>query len=292
VAVVHRAFQRAGRQKLRDQVTDSGGPRLWAKRLGCPYPERKPGCAPRWTDQRVRAELEQLLRGWDCWPSRLEFEAAGHKALRDAVRRLEGSARWAAEFRLPLQNLKSGSNLVWTDERIEAQLRSVLDGRDAWPTRRQLELVGRSGLAIAVAQYGGSAYWARRLGFEVPPRAEMRPPSLDRRAHPKRIGGVLPGPNHLADRARVSRRGQVEALQTPLATTAGHRTGPPGWGTFRQGELDHRRVPNGSPQTTWAGKYRHRHQPKPRARPRATRDLPEPRLASAGQSKAEPEEQR
>ena len=169
----YRDFQRAGRQKLRDQVTHSGGPRLWAKRLGLPYPERKPGYAPRWTEERVRADLEQFLRGWGCWPSRLEFEAAGQKALRDAVRRLGGSARWAAEFGLPLQNLKSGSNLVWTDQRIEAQLRRVLDGRDVWPTRRELERVGGSGLAIAVAQRGGTACWARRLGFEAPPRAGM-----------------------------------------------------------------------------------------------------------------------
>jgi hypothetical protein len=169
----YRDFQRAGRQKLRDEVTRTGGPRLWAKRLGLPYPERKPGYAPVWTEERVRADLEEFLHGWTHWPSRLEFEAAGRKLLRDAIRRLGGPERWAAEFGLPLQNLKSGSKLAWTDERIQAELRSVVDGRDTWPTRREFEQLGSFGLAAAVYHRGGTACWARRLGFQAPPRTGM-----------------------------------------------------------------------------------------------------------------------
>ena len=174
----YRDFQRAGRQKLRDEVTRSGGPRLWAKRLKLPYPERKPGYAPVWTEERVRADLEEFLRGWSHWPSRLEFEAAGRKLLRDAIRRLGGPERWAAEFGLPLQNLKSGSKLAWTDERIEAELRSIVDGRDTWPTRREFERMGSFGLAAAVSHHRGTAYWARRFGFKASPRAGIGRPRL------------------------------------------------------------------------------------------------------------------
>ena len=174
----YRDFQRAGRQKLRDEVTKSGGARLWAKRLKLPYPERKPGYAPRWTEDRVRRDLEEFLVGWDHWPSRLEFEAADRKGLRDAVRRLGGPERWAAEFGLPLENLKFGSKRAWTDERIEAELRKILDGRDTWPTRRELERLGPFGVATAVAQRGGTAYWARRLGLEPPPRAGISRPRI------------------------------------------------------------------------------------------------------------------
>jgi hypothetical protein len=172
----YREFQRAGRQKLRDEVTRAGGPRLWAKRFGLTYPERKPGYAPIWTEERVRADLEEFLGERKRWPSRLEFEAAGHKALRDAIRRTGGPERWAAEFGLPLQNLKFGSRLAWTDERIEAELRRALDGRDTWPTRRELERSGSYGLAAAVG--GGTAYWARRLGFKPPPRAGIGRPRI------------------------------------------------------------------------------------------------------------------
>ena len=174
----YRDFQRAGRQKLRDEVTRAGGARLWAERLGLPYPERKPGYAPIWTEERVRTDLALFLQDWEQWPSRIEFEAAGRAELRDAVRRLGGPERWAAEFGLPLQNLRFGSKLAWTDERIEAELRRVLDGRDTWPTRRELERVGRFGLATAVAQGGGTAYWARRFGLEPSARFGIARPRL------------------------------------------------------------------------------------------------------------------
>ena len=168
----YRDFQRARRQHLRDRVNEFGGARLWAKRLGVPYPERKPGYAPRWTEEGVRAELEEFLRGRDYWPSRLEFEAAGCAPLRDAVRRMGGPERWATEFGLPLRNLKSGSTRVWTDERIEAELRRVLDGRDTWPGRRELERKGRFDLVGAVYHAPGAAYWARRLGLKQAPRPQ------------------------------------------------------------------------------------------------------------------------
>jgi len=174
----YRDFQRNGRLTLRNQVTRLGGARLWAKRLGLPYPERKPGYTTRWTEDRVRAELSEFLRKRRYWPSRLEFEAAGRKPLRDAVRRLGGPERWAAEFGLPLQNLRSGSIRAWTPERIEVELRRVLAGRDSWPSRRELELKGRAGLASAVAHGGGAADWARRLGVKPPPRARVSGPRI------------------------------------------------------------------------------------------------------------------
>ena len=183
----YRDFQRAGRQKLRDEVTRSGGPRLWAKRLRLPYPERKPGYAPVWTEERVRADLEEFLEGWTHWPSRLEFEAARRKLLRDAIRRLGGPERWAAEFGLPLQNLKSGSKLAWTHERIEAELRSIIDGRDTWPTGREFERLGSFGLAAAVYHRGGDGILGSATRSPAAtPRGHGPTPPLERRAHTRR----------------------------------------------------------------------------------------------------------
>jgi hypothetical protein len=221
----YRDFQRARRNKLRDEVTRAGGARLSAERLGLPYPERKPGYAPIWTEERVRADLAEFLRGWEHWPSRLEFEAAGRKPLRDAVRRLGGPERWAAEFRLPLLDLKFGSKRAWTEERIEAELRRVLDGRDTWPTRRELERVGRFGLATAVAQGGGTAYWASRFGFEpLPPSRVIRP----RLWTDERIRAELED----FCRGRTTwptEREFLEAGKSRLYTAACHYGGAPHW---------------------------------------------------------------
>jgi len=218
-------FKRAGRQNLRNQVKKFGGARLWAKRLGLPYPERKPGYAPRWTEGRVRAELEEFLRGREHWPSRLEFEAADRTLLRDAVRRMGGAERWATELGLPLRNLKAGSRRVWTDERIEAELRRVLDGRDTWPGRRELELKGRFRLVGAVYHARGAAYWADRLGLKRAPR----PPSPGRRIWTdERIRAELQ--RFCGDRTTwPTEREFVEAGESPLYSAACHYGGARHW---------------------------------------------------------------
>jgi len=174
----YRDFGRSGRAELRKQVDRFGGARLWAERLGLCYPERKPGYSVRWTEDRVRAELSEFLRERGCWPTRVEFEAAGRKPLRDAVRRLGGPARWAAEFGLPLQSLRSGSIRAWTQERIEVELRQVLDGRGTWPTLLEFKARGPAGLASAIAHGGGAVYWARRVGVKPPARARVSGPRI------------------------------------------------------------------------------------------------------------------
>jgi hypothetical protein len=158
-------------------VTRFGGARLWARRLGLPYPERRPGYAPRWTEERVRPELSEFLEGSCDWPSRIEFERDGRKPLRDAIGRLGGVERWAAEFGLPLRGLKSGSKRVWTPERIELELSKVLNGHDTWPPRRELER-GKVGLVGAIYRGAGADYWARRMGVQKPTPSRSSGPRI------------------------------------------------------------------------------------------------------------------
>jgi hypothetical protein len=221
----YRDFQRAGRQKLRDEVTKFGGARRWAKRLKLSYPERKPGYATRWTEERVRRDLEEFLRGRDRWPSRLEFEAAGRKPLRDAVRRLGGTEPWAAEFGLPLPNLKFGSRRAWTDERIEAELRKLLDGRQTWPTPSEFERSGAVGVAAAVGHGRGTAYWARFFGLAPPPRVGL---SRQRMWTDERIRAELE--RFCRDRATwPTEREFLEAGQSALYSAACHYHGARYW---------------------------------------------------------------
>lgn len=162
----YRDFQRAGQKPLRDAATRLGGARHWAHRLGVTYVERKPGYAIHWTDDRIRRELVGFLRGRTVWPLRIEFERSGLKPLRDALGRRGGPERWAAEFRLPLANLRSGSKRVWGEERIEQELRRFLRGRTHWPSRRAFDEAGLSSLLTALYRRGGPDYWARRMGMQ------------------------------------------------------------------------------------------------------------------------------
>ena len=171
----YREFQRAGRKGLRDRITKHGGARLWARRMGVRYLERRPGYPSIWTDERIRHELRAFLRGRDLWPSRHEFEHAGRKLLRDAVQRTGGPERWAGEFELPRRDERSGSRRVWTDDRIEAELRDFLRNRPEWPSRHEFLAGGRSRLLGAVYNRGGPNRWARRLGVRRTERSGAPP---------------------------------------------------------------------------------------------------------------------
>ena len=166
----YREFQRRGKRGLRDRITEHGGERYWTRRLDIPYGRHVPGYDPVWTEERIRAELASFLAGRDAWPSRLEFEDSGKKLLRDAIQRTGGPKRWADEFNLPVTSNRNGSQRVWTEKRIESELRKFLRGRKEWPPRGEFIASGRWPLLTAAYTRGGAGYWAKRLGVVRPKR--------------------------------------------------------------------------------------------------------------------------
>ncbi len=159
----YREFERSGLKALRDAVTRAGGARRWARKMGVRFVRHPPGYAPIWTEERIRRDLAEYLAGRSVWPSRAEFEHAGLTHLRNAVNRTGGPDRWAAEFGLPRQNRLSGIRRGWTREAIEATLREFIGESDMWPTRREFEQAGLSGLLSAIYAGEGPDYWARRF---------------------------------------------------------------------------------------------------------------------------------
>jgi hypothetical protein len=160
----YRDFQRAGRRTLRDVITRMGGARAWAATMGVAYVERPPGYAPVWTDERIERELREFLRERVTWPSRKEFEAAGRKSLRDAVRRTGGPERWAALVGAVRPDERAGSRRVWTPARIEEELRPLVLRTEGWPTRRQFHEAGLGSMRTAIHHFEGAAYWRQRMG--------------------------------------------------------------------------------------------------------------------------------
>jgi hypothetical protein len=159
-------FQCAGLRPLRDAVTRHGGVEVWARRLGIPYVRHSPGYAPIWTDERIRADLRDYVDGRETWPSREEFEADGRTALRNAVNRMGGPDRWAAEFGLRRSTRLSGVRRGWTHEALEAELKLLIGDRTIWPSRREFQGAGLGSMLSSIYKHEGPAYWARRLGVE------------------------------------------------------------------------------------------------------------------------------
>ncbi len=173
----YREFVAAGRGSLRSAVTRRGGSHAWAARVGIEWVERRPGYAPRWTDARVRAELELFLANRTVWPSRAEFEGAGLKLLRDPINRLGGTERWAAEFGLLRPNQRSGSQRVWDDERIEQTIGPLVQRLGRWPTTAEFHHEDLASALTAVYTYGGVELWSERLGAASGSRERALPRS-------------------------------------------------------------------------------------------------------------------
>jgi hypothetical protein len=166
-------FVRGGRKALRDRVTKQGGARAWAARLGVRYVERRPGTPVRWTEARIRAELERFLKGRDDWPSYAEFERSGRRPLRQAVMRTGGSERWARELGVARTTLRAGSRRVWDDERIARSVAPLVAFLGRWPTKGEFERAGLGSARAAMSMGHGVVWW--RSHFDVPDPARSGP---------------------------------------------------------------------------------------------------------------------
>ncbi len=53
----------------------------------------------------------------------------------------------------------------WTDERIEAEMRAFLEGRDRWPKAQEWRAAGKKSLYDHASANGGIKRWRHRLGY-------------------------------------------------------------------------------------------------------------------------------
>jgi hypothetical protein len=65
------------------------------------------------------------------------------------------------------QRRRGGPPRHWTEERLEAELRRFVAGRDYWPTYQEFVDAGRVDLRTAVSRAGGHELWASRLGWSL-----------------------------------------------------------------------------------------------------------------------------
>lgn len=135
-----------------------------------------------WTEQAIRQELSAFLADRTVWPTCREFEAAGLKAMREAMMRIHGAEWWAREMGLPAGDRPTGGVRRWTDDRIRQTLGEFIGSRSTWPTAREFDEAGLHALREALRHYGGPARWSRELGVEWTPR---RPRTAITRPAPK-----------------------------------------------------------------------------------------------------------
>ena len=114
---------------------------------------------PGFADAQIDGALRDLLR--EHRPERFPTLASRHShRCAAAVQRTGGTAHWASVFNMP-----APPPAVWTDERIEAELRRVCTGAACWPSKTEFQQAGALGVLRAVYDGHGSIWWAQRMGL-------------------------------------------------------------------------------------------------------------------------------
>jgi DNA invertase Pin-like site-specific DNA recombinase len=161
-----REFQAAGRTTLWEQAERHGGERHWALRMSVHYdaPSTETG---RWSEQRVRAELQTYVRGKTEWPSWREFSADGLEKLRRAVNWHGGAGRWASEFGLQFAPRRC-QRKRWTDAHITDALIRFVGTRRDWPPRSEFQAAGLDRLYEVINRLNARERFASELGLHLP----------------------------------------------------------------------------------------------------------------------------
>jgi hypothetical protein len=90
-------FEAADRSDLLRAIYSREGVQHWARRVGVTCRANARPSGPRiWTDERIRAELEEFCLTRATWPSEREFIEAGKARLYKAASRRGGVDRWAS----------------------------------------------------------------------------------------------------------------------------------------------------------------------------------------------------
>lgn len=183
----HSEFVATGRKGLYHAVLKHGGSQLWAERMGVRWVDRTRRHRP-WTEAEVRAQLQAFLEGQPVWPTERQFADAGHRDLLRAARRLGGAERWRRELGLsrsqppprarpedsarsrrlstPHGVTRAPARRHWTDQRIDAAIRPLVEQLGRWPTKAEFRRAGQSHALSAVYAHGGSAQWQQHFGVQ------------------------------------------------------------------------------------------------------------------------------
>ena len=167
-----REFEAAGLNLLREAVNRLGGVEVWAAKFGLPRPNNSAGSTRIWDERRLERAVGPLVRRLGRWPTKREFHEAGLASAQSAMYRYGGVERWRKRFGVASapRHGRVPTRRVWSDERIESELRAYCAGRTEWPGQREFIRDGKGGLYKAASLHGGIGGWQKRLGLRPPRR--------------------------------------------------------------------------------------------------------------------------
>ncbi len=109
-----------------------------------------------------RVDYERLA---EVGKSKANRDLSGLEGARLITRRgKSASARY--RLRQPAPGEGRGRKREWTDDRIAKELEGLCAGRVDWPSVADFQTAGRMALYEAVRRYGGSVFWAKKMGLD------------------------------------------------------------------------------------------------------------------------------
>jgi len=154
-------FMAAGQAQLRNAVQRYGGVAHWAREIGVEAREHRGGGNKRWTDERIRRELEEFLADKATYPRGAEFAAASRVRLFAAISEGHGVAHWASQLGVPLRERAT----KLSDDEIMREVRRVIDAEWYLPNTQRLRELGYLRLAYQLRKSGGAVRFARERGL-------------------------------------------------------------------------------------------------------------------------------
>ena len=119
--------------------------------------------ATKWTDARLRADLEAFLGAVSEWPSRSQFMAAGKYGLWMAVRDHGGHLYWAEALGKTVSSAQQPRGVPVDD--LVREARAVIAEHGRLPNQEMLRILGFPRLATAVKRAGGARKFMQRHGL-------------------------------------------------------------------------------------------------------------------------------
>ncbi len=163
----------------------------------------------RWTQERIRAALEEFCAGRDAWPSAAEFKQAGRFDLYVAASRYGGIGFWTSELGLTR----------------EPQAASPAPKERRWTFRPRLQWVPAAAVAALALALAGGGHVRLSPGGAVlqaaPPQVltllSLKPPTV--RASAQRVQRARPAAKRTKPAARTARTAPVRHASTTTAST-------------------------------------------------------------------------
>jgi hypothetical protein len=153
-------FKAAGLAALYKRTREQGLRRRLSRDLGLTPPHERPS-PRRWTDDQIRATLDDFLKGRTTWPTHREFQQAGLSELIRKITERGQRDQWARNYNLD----PPPPPFRWTETEIKAALDTFLEGRHEWPTWSEFKKAGLVGLISNLTHAGTQRAWAQRYGL-------------------------------------------------------------------------------------------------------------------------------